>query len=113
MRPDLVAHRAFQDALDKVRRVPERVVPVVRAGIVHVPVSRPQRVAGRTWHLWMRESVRGSSAALKKEMTDGGPGDGESPALEHLQNIGDVLSFPPTSVSGHLLRMLSKSPAQF
>jgi len=105
--------RASQDVLDKVRGVPERIMLVVCAGIVHVPVARPQRVTGRTGHFWVRESVRAPRAAFKKEMTDGGPRYGKGVALEDLQKIRDVLSFPSSSVSVHLLRMLSKSPTQF
>jgi len=104
--------RALQNVLDKVRGVPERVLLVVGAGIVPVPVAHPQRVTGRTGHFWVRESVREPRAAFKKEMTDGGPCYGKSVALEDLQKIRDVLSFPPSAVSGHLLRMLSKRPTQ-
>src|SRR5437660_63285 len=86
---------------------------VVRAGIVHIPVARPQRVAARTWHFRVRESVRRPSAALKKEMTDGGPRDGETVALEDLQKIRHILSFLPPFGLGHLLRMVSKGPTQF
>jgi len=59
------------------------------------------------------EAVRRSSTAFKKEMTDGSPGYGESEALEDLPKIGDVLSFSPPSVSGHLRRMMPKGPTQF
>src|SRR5439155_14159534 len=90
---DFMVDRAFQDVLDKVRGIPERVLLIVGAGIMHVPVARPQPVVGRPWHFWVRESVRGPSAAFKKEMSDGGPGYGEGAALEDLQKIRDVLSF--------------------
>src|SRR5215467_4499465 len=107
------ADRASKDFLDKIRCIPERVISVVYAGIVHVPVARPQRVPGRTGHSWVRESVRRPSTAFQKMMTDGGPCYGDSVAFEDLQKVRNILPFLPSFLPRHLLRMLSKSPTQF
>ena len=45
-------------------------------------------------------------------MTDGGPRDRDGTALEDLQQHRDVVAFPTSLLSGHLLRMVAKRPAQ-
>src|SRR5436309_11579334 len=112
MSPDLMGDAAFQDLCDEVRRIPERVLMVVGAGIMHVPVARPRCVAGRARHLRMRESVRGPAAPLEKQMTDGGPRDREGATLEDLQQQWEVSAFSTSLRSRHLRGRLPKRPTQ-
>jgi hypothetical protein len=71
------------------------------------------RVSQRSWHFWVGEPVTTPGAALKKEMTDGGPRYGEAATLEDLQQMRNVLSFPPSLVSGLRSGNVSKSPTHF
>src|SRR5262245_48734561 len=107
-----MADRAFQDGLDKVRRIPERVLLVVCAGIVHVPVACPQLVVWRTRHFRVSKSSRSPWAAFKKQMTDSGPSYGESMVFEDPQNVRNVLPLSSSLLADYLFRMMSKSPTE-
>src|SRR2546426_5912723 len=112
MGSDFMADRAFHDALDNVRGVPERVLLVIRAGVVDVPVACPQLVAGRTRHVRMGESARSPFAALEEQVADRGPSYGEIAVLEDPQKVRDILATLPSPLPCYFLRMHTKSPTQ-
>src|SRR2546422_8378684 len=109
---DLMADRAFQDALNNVRGIPERVCLVICAGVVDVPVACPQLIAGRARHVRVGEPARSPIAALEEQMTDRGPSYGESTVLEGSQEIRNILASLPSPLPCYLFRMPTKSPTQ-
>src|SRR2546425_1479754 len=109
---DLMADRAFQDALDNVRGVPERVLLVICAGVMHVPVAYPQLVSGRARHLRVCEPARIPFAALEEKMTDRGPSYGEGTVFEDSQKVRNILATLPSPLPCHLFRMPTKGPTQ-
>src|SRR5262249_35246224 len=107
-----MADRAFQDGLDNIRGIPERIFLVVCAGIVHIPVACPPLVVGRTWHFRMGEPSRAPVAAFKKQVADRGPSYGESVVFEDSQKVRNVLPLTPSPFSYCLWQKHTKSPTQ-
>src|SRR6267143_3022792 len=109
---DLMAHRVFENTLDDVGGVPERVCLVICAGVVHVPIACPQLVSGRTRHFRMSEPARSPFAAFEEQVADRGPSDGESIVFEDPQKVRNILATLPSPLSCQLFRMHTKSPTE-
>src|SRR2546428_7634470 len=99
-----MADRAFQDALDNVRGVPKGVFLVICAGVVHVPVACPQLVAGGTRHVRVSEPARSPFTALKKQVADRGPSNGEGTFFKDPQKVRNIVATWPSPPSRYLFR---------